>query len=194
MNLENKGYKVSCFETKEDASKYMKEQINGKTVAFGGSMTLKEMELYDSLSTHNDVIWHWIPTDGTPPADICKEAVGTEIYISSVNGIAETGEIINIDGTANRVASIFYGHKKVFLVAGKNKLASDYEKALYRARNTAAPLNAKRLNRKTPCAEKGDKCYDCNSPERICCGLSVLWKKPGGCEYEIILINEELGY
>ena len=73
-------------------------------------------------------------------------------------------------------------------------IASDLERAIYRARNIASPLNAKRLNRKTPCAVKGDKCYDCNSPERICRNLSVLWRKPTGADYEVILIKEELGF
>ena len=132
--------------------------------------------------------------EGKTAAEILKEALSTDIYISSVNAIAKTGEIVNIDGTANRVASIFYGHKKVYLVVGKNKIAESCDEAIYRARNIAAPLNAKRLNRKTPCAEKGDKCYNCNSPERICCGLSVLWKKPGGCDYEIVIVNEDIGY
>ena len=92
------------------------------------------------------------------------------------------------------MASIFYGHKKVYLVIGKNKIEKDYESAVGRARNIAGPLNAKRLKRKTPCAQKADKCYDCDSPERICRGLSVLWEKPMAGDVEIILINETLGY
>ena len=121
-------------------------------------------------------------------------AVRADIYISSVNGIAETGEIINIDNTGNRVAAVSYGPKTVYLIVGKNKIAPDYESALFRARNVASPLNAQRLNRKTPCAVNGDRCYDCNSPERICRNLSVLWEKPIGAEYEVNLINEDLGY
>ena len=113
---------------------------------------------------------------------------------SSVNGLAETGEIINIDGTGNRVAAIFYGHKKVYLVVGKNKIAPDYEKALWRARNIASPRNAKRLGVNTPCAVNADKCYDCKSPQRICRGLLVLWEKPMASDIEILLINEDLGY
>lgn len=122
------------------------------------------------------------------------EANVATIYISSVNGIAESGEIINIDGNGNRVSSLFYGHKKVYLVVGENKIAEDYDSALFRARNIAAPLNAKRIGAKTPCALNADKCYDCKSPERICRGLSVLWGKPMTGEFEIILIHENLGY
>lgn len=121
-------------------------------------------------------------------------AATAEIYISSVNALAQTGEIINIDGACNRIASICYGHKKVYLIVGKNKIAPDYNTALYRARNVAAPKNARRLGKKTPCAVNADKCYNCKSPDRICRALSVLWTKPSLCDYEIVLINEDLGF
>ena len=121
-------------------------------------------------------------------------ANAAEIYVSSVNGLVETGEIINIDGNCNRVASIFYGHEKVYLVVGVNKIAKDYDSALWRARNIAAPQNARRFGVKTPCAVNADRCYDCKSPERICRGLSVLWGKPMTGEFEVILIHENLGY
>ena len=101
--------------------------------------------------------------------------------------------IINIDGTGNRVASTIYGHEVLYLVVGINKIAPDYDQALWRARNIAAPLNAKRLGCKTPCVTAGH-CCDCASPDRICRALSVLWCKPGGIgRAEVVLVNEELG-
>ena len=123
-----------------------------------------------------------------------KKAQDAQIYLSSVNGLAESGEIVNIDGRGNRISAIMFGQEKVYLIVGINKLASDYEGALYRARNIAAPKNAQRLHRNTPCAVKADRCYDCKSPERICRGLFVLWEKPFGMDMEVILINEELWY
>lgn len=193
-NLEEKGFNVSCFITAKEAADYIDSQINGKTVGFGGSMTLEEIGLYEKLASHNHVSWHQRIPDGKTSKEVRLEANAAEIYISSVNGLAETGEIINIDGNCNRVAAIFYGHEKVYLVVGKNKIAKDYEDALWRARNIASPLNAKRLGTKTPCAVKADRCYDCKSPERICRGLSVLWTKPMTGEFEVILIDEKLGY
>ncbi len=193
-SLEKRGYQVSCFANAEEATAYMNGQIHQKTVGFGGSVTLDQMGLYEALATHNDVRWHWRIPEGKTEKELRMEANGAQIYISSVNGLAETGEIINIDGTCNRVAAIFYGHEKVYLVAGENKIAEDYDSALYRARNIASPLNAKRLGVKTPCAVKGDRCYDCKSPGRICRGLSVLWEKPMAGEFEVILIHEKLGF
>ena len=129
----------------------------------------------------------------TPAAEI-ERAVTADVYFSSVNAVSEQGEIVNIDGNCNRIAGTLYGHKKVYFVIGENKIAPDFTQALFRARNTAAPLNAKRLNADTPCAKEGNRCYNCSSPGRICRDLSVFWKKPTGCEYEIILIHEALGY
>lgn len=192
QNLENKGFAVSVFENKEDAARYLNAKIDGKTVGFGGSVTLHQLDLHTQLAQHNTLYSHWDAVD--KGADALIKAAHTEVYLSSVNGLAESGELINIDGLGNRVSSIQFGHKEVYLVVGRNKLAPDFDSALYRARNVAAPKNAQRLGRKTPCAAKGERCYDCNSPERICRGLSVLWYKPTVTYFEIVLIDEELGY
>lgn len=187
-NLEKRGFTVRSFATKEEAADYLDKEIDGVSVGFGGSMTVQEMGLYPMLAAHNEAVWHWDQAG-------LEQAAVTDVYISSVNGLAETGEIINIDGTGNRVASTLFGHKKVYLVAGKNKIAPDYDAALWRARNIASPKNAQRLKMQTPCAVKGDRCYDCSSPQRICRALVVLWEKPKGIEtMEVILIDEELGY
>ena len=150
---------------------------------------LDQLGLYDALGKHNTVVWHWKQDAG--PAR--REGMFTDVYLSSANGLAETGEIVNIDGNGNRVAATLFGHEKVYLVIGRNKLAPTYEEALWRARNIASPKNAQRLGKKTPCAVKGDRCYDCKSPERICRGLAVLWGPMMGMETEILLVDEDLG-
>ena len=193
-NLISLGYAVSCFESALDAATYLDSEIHNQTVGFAGSMTLEKMGLYELLNKHNQVYWHHRIPNGKTSQQVRVEANSASIYITSVNGIAESGEIVNIDANCNRVASIFYGHKKVYFVIGKNKIEKDYDSALYRARNIAAPLNAKRLGVKTPCAINADRCYNCKSPERICRGLSVLWGKPMTGEFEVILVNENLGY
>ena len=193
-NLESRGFVVTCFASASEASVYLAEQIKGKSVGFGGSMTAREMGLHELLGKENKIVSHHVIPEGTTREEILAEAARTDVYISSVNGLAETGEIINIDGTCNRISAIFYGHEKVYLVVGKNKIAPDYDSALWRARNIAAPLNAKRLNRKTPCAVKADRCYDCNSPDRICCGVAVMWRKPQTAYFEVVLVDEKLGY
>lgn len=187
-NLEARGFAVSCFATTEEAMDYLDSKLDGRTIGIGGSVTIRDMGLDQRLEQHNQVIWHW--KDGA-----LRDAAGTQVYLTSVNGLAETGEIINIDGTGNRVASTIFGHEEVYFIVGRNKLAPDYDKALWRARNIASPKNAQRLGRKTPCAVKGDKCYDCKSPERICRAFTVLWEAPTGIgRSEVVLIDQELGF
>ena len=188
QNLEQRGFVVHCFDTAEQAADYLDQRIDQTSVSFGGSITAQQMGLYPRLAAHNQAIWHW---EGGSALD----AMTTDAYITSVNALAETGELINIDGTGNRVAATFFGHRRIYFVVGINKLAPDYDAALWRARNIASPKNAQRLGRKTPCAAKGDRCYDCQSPERICRGLSVLWGPLMGAQVtEVLLINQELGY
>lgn len=187
-NLEKNGFHTSCFSTADEAAAYLNDKLDGRTIGIGGAITARELGLDKSLSTHNTVHWHWVSGSHA-------DAVGTEVYLSSVNGVAESGELVNIDNTGNRVASTLYGHKELYLIIGVNKIAPDYESALWRARNIAAPKNAQRLGRKTPCAVKGDKCYDCDSPERICRALVVLWEKPTSIEYaEVVIVDEALGF
>lgn len=193
-NLEDKGYEVLTFASGKEAAEAVDARIDGKTVGIGGSVTVEQIGLYEKLAGHNTVYWHHRVPEGADPVEIRNAATGSQVYISSVNGIAETGEIVNIDNTGNRVAAISYGPETVYLLIGKNKVAPDFGAALWRARNIASPLNAKRLNRKTPCAVKADKCYDCSSPDRICRNLSVLWTAPRGARYVAVLIDEELGY
>lgn len=186
--LRQRGYTVHVFERGVEAADYLNGAIDGVSVGIGGSVTVQQLGLYDRLAQHNQVYWHW---QGGPEQR--DKAAGADVYLTSANGLAETGEILNIDGTGNRVASTLYGHKKVYFVIGANKLAPTRDEALWRARNIAAPLNARRLGKKTPCAVKGDKCYDCKSPDRICRGLVELWGPMMGMETEVILINEDLG-
>lgn len=194
QNLEKKGYLTEYFETKKEAAAFLNNEIDGTTVGIGGSQTVMDMGLYPCLSSHNTVYWHAVPSETLTVPEIRQKACQSEVYISSVNGISEDGVMVNIDNTGNRVAGLSYGPKKAYIIIGKNKITKDYESALYRARNVAAPMNAKRLKRNTPCAINCDHCYDCQSPERICRNFSVFWEKPAGIEYHVILVNEELGY
>ena len=187
-NLERRGFAVTCFATAEEAADYLDGKLDGRTIGIGGSVTLREMGLVERLKTHNTVHAHW---EGGAKED----AATAQVYLSSVNGLAETGEIINIDGIGNRIASTVFGHQELYLVVGRNKLAPDYEGAVWRARNVSGPKNAIRLQRQTPCAVKGDRCYDCASPQRLCRGMTVLWQSSNGIgRTEVVLIDEDLGF
>ncbi len=190
-NLESRGYRYHYFPTAQEAAAFIAGQFAGKTIGFGGSMTLQGMGLYEKLAEKNTVFWHW----KAPGPETWAQAAQAQVYLTSVNALAETGELVNIDGTGNRISAATGAHETVCYLVGVNKVAEDFHQALWRARNVAAPLNARRLQRKTPCALKDLKCYDCKSPERICNGLSVLWRPMGGVkETQVILVGEHLGY
>ena len=188
-NLEARGYTVHTFAAAAEAAAYLDGAIDGKTVGFGGSATLDAMGIYDLLAAHNTVVWHW-----KQPADEARRgAMQTQVYLTSANALAETGEIVNIDGTGNRVAATLFGHERVCFVIGRNKLTATYDEAVFRARNVAAPQRARQLGKKTPCAVKLDRCYDCKSPDRICRGMVTLWGPMMGMPAEVLLVDEDLG-
>lgn len=192
QSLRKRGFTVRYFDTAKEAADYLDGSIDGKTVGIGGSVTIRQMGLYDLLVKHNTVYWHWVTND----IETRVNANNANVYLTSANAIAETGEIVNIDGTGNRVAATMYNRGRVVFVAGVNKLAPDYESAVFRARNVASPLNARRLKFNTPCATgKVMKCYDCASKDRICSAIvSIVWPMRGVEETEVVLVGEELGY
>lgn len=195
-SLRAHGFGVRYFETSAQATQFLQETLHGKTIGIGGSETVRQMGLDRALAQDNTVYWHWdaqqVQQHGGAGAvrDLAAQA---EVYLCSANAVAETGELVNIDGTGNRIAATAYGHQQVFFVVGVNKVTETLERAMWRARNVAAPKNARRLNRKTPCAQLADRCYDCSSPERICNGFLILARPMTGCDMSVILIGEELG-
>lgn len=193
-SFKEKGYMISFFEKVEDATSYLKKQINNTTVGFGDSATLLSIDLYKILSSNNEVIDPQNLLDNCNFLDTAKKCLTTNIYITSANAFSETGELVNIDGTGNRVASSLFGHEKVYFVISTNKLVPTLQDAIWRARNVAAPLNAKRLGLKTPCAKEGNHCFNCSSPDRICNALVIYLDKMDDINMEIVLINEPLGY
>lgn len=185
-NFRRRGYSCVYFDTGEQAARYLLEKTAGKTVSFGGSVTLSEIGAYQALGERAAVRWHW-KEDG-----YCQDA---EVYISSANALSEKGDIVNIDGRCNRVAGTLYGAESCYFVCGINKLCPTLEDAIFRARNVAAPKNAKRLGVNTPCAKNGDRCYDCASPERICRAMVILTNPPTGkAAYEVVFIGQTLGF
>ena len=200
QSLEKKLYTVSVFDTHEEAADYLDSQIDGKVVGFGDSRTIIDMKLYDKLSSHNTVYDPNQSVDNDGFLEIAKKTLTTDVFLTSVNGMAETGEMINIDGTGNRVAGSLFGHEKVYFVIGTNKIEPDVDKALWRARNVAGPTNALKYDLKTPCVinfkRTGEKkCFDCKSPGRICNAIVTYHRKMDDIEdVEVVLIKEDMGF
>ena len=190
-NLENRGFRAHVFATGAEAADYLAQTLHNTCIGIGGSVTIDEIGVYDRLSADNDVIWRW----KKPTPDSRERGAAAETFLCSANGVSETGEIVNIDGYGNRVAPTIYGPQRVFLVVGKNKIAPDLNGAIDRARNIAAPLNARRLNLHTPCAVGEPRCHDCRSPEKICGVMTVFFMPPTSIkEFHVLLVDEDLGY
>ena len=192
-SFEKKGYLFRYFASENEAANYLDNSIDGKTVGFGDSQTLYDMDLYEHLSTHNTVTSPMHLKDGMDFDETALQCLGTQIYLLSANAATENGEMVNIDGYGNRVSCSLFGHEKVYFVFGTNKIVPTLEEAIWRAKNIAAPQNAKRLGKKTPCAVKGDRCFDCNSPDRICNAMVLHLHKMSRCEVEVIVIGEDMG-
>lgn len=198
--LRHNEFAMSYFENKEAAAAYLDREIDRVTVGLGDSATLLDMGLYDLLKSHNTVYDPAHAGEGRTFSQEAMRCFDTEVFLTSVNAVSETGELVNIDGTGNRVAASLFGHKRVYFVAGVNKIEPTLEKAIWRARNIAAPLNAKRLQKGTPCSVKGDRCYNCSHPGRICNSLVIYWNAMNSMEdsmkctrTEVVLIGESLG-
>lgn len=189
-NLKKNGFTVTQFDTTEAAADYLVDSLHGKTIGMGGSATLKELNIYERLQTENTVWWHSMDSR----EEVRIQEVNAQVFLTSANAISEEGYILNIDGCGNRVSASTMKKERVIFVVGENKLSGPFPQALDRARHIAAPLNAKRLHTKTPCASDGI-CHDCRCAERICNALLVLWGKPTWCSsMEIVLIHESLGF
>ena len=189
-SAEGRGFSFRYFATGAEAADYLAQDMAGLTVGIGGCATADAIGVYDKLTAVcPDVVWHWKTGE-----EARVRAMTTESYITGANAISETGEIVNIDGTGNRLAANFYGHKRLYIVAGVNKIEPTLERAIWRARNIAAPLRARGMGMDTPCAKGELKCYDCRSPQRLCRGLGILMEPMMGMEKaEIVIIGEELG-
>ena len=196
--LERNKFVVHYFETGAEAISYLKGRIQNKRVAIGDSHTLLELKVHDVLAQVNDDITDiQRPFPGESFRDTALRTMGRDVFLTSVNALAQSGEMINIDGTGNRVAASLFGSQEVFFVLGINKITPDLASAIYRARNVAAPLNSKKNKKSSlnPCATLEEKCYDCGSPDRICNALTIYYKKMRNMQtMEVIIINESLGF
>ena len=196
--LERNKFVVHYFETGAEAVAYLKNRIRNKCVAIGDSHTLLEIGVHDALSEVNeDITDIQRPLPGESFRDTALRTMGRDVFLTSVNALSQTGEMVNIDGTGNRVAASLFGSQEVFFVLGINKITPDLASAIYRARNVATPLNSKKNKKSSlnPCAILDEKCYDCGSPDRICNALTIYYKKMRNMQtMEIIIINESLGF
>ena len=165
------------------------------TVSFGGSMTLSECGMLSSLRANPGITLLDRNTAGSTDevAKIFRQSFDSDCYFMSTNAITMDGQLVNIDGTGNRVAALIYGPKQVIILAGMNKIVPTVDDAIHRVHASATPQNCIRLNRKTPCAVTG-VCSDCISPECICNQVVITRRSGTPLRIKVILIGESFGY
>ena len=192
--LEKHNMKSIYFENPDSAVNYLMENINNEaTVGIGGSVTVNSLGIPQKLIERgNKVYFHWLESTPEGMDNAREKAQKTDVYLSGTNALTEDGKLVNIDGLGNRVASMIFGPKKVFILCGVNKITKDLDAAMRRVKDNAYK-NARRLKLDTPCVHTG-KCSDCSSPQRMCSVTTIIERRPYKTEFEVIIIGKELGY
>ena len=162
----------------------------GSSVAMGGCQCAQEIGLVDALQAGN---YNYIDRSQMTPREGLLAAYDADVFLSSANAMTNDGIIVNIDGNSNRVSCIAQGPKRVLFIVGMNKVCSDLDEAMKRARNVAAPVNAQRFDVKTPCKVTG-RCSDCKSPDTLCCQFLITRFSRHEGRIHVILVNDTLGY
>ena len=147
--------------SKEEALKIALELIpEGSSVTMGGAMSVHEIGLSEALKNG---AYNFIDRDAyEDKRKAMLLAYDADFFLSSANAMTDDGILVNVDGNSNRVSAICQGPKQVIFIVGMNKVCSDLDTAMKRARNVAAPINAQRFGLDTPCSKTG-KCFDCKS-------------------------------
>ena len=189
--LESRNMKGFYASSKDDALKIALSLIpENSTVAMGGCTSANEIGLIDALKNGK---YKYIDRALMEQRESLMAAYDADIFLASANAMTSDGVLVNIDGNSNRVSCIAQGPRKVVFIVGMNKVCDDLDSAMKRARTVAAPANAQRFNIDTPCKKTG-RCFDCKTPDTICCQFLITRysKHPG--RINVILVNENLGF
>ncbi|HBZ54839.1 MAG TPA: lactate utilization protein [Syntrophobacteraceae bacterium] len=199
VNLEENNFEVFIAEDAAMARKIVLEEIlpatGARKISWGGSMTLVATGLYELLKNREDLEIIDTFDKSVSPEQMLerrRQALLVDLFFTGSNAITEKGTLVNLDSIGNRVAAITFGPRNVVILAGRNKIASDLEEAMYKVKNQTAPINAMRLDKKTPCV-KTSFCEDCKSPQRICNHWTITEKSSPKGRIKVVLINEVLG-
>lgn len=195
-NLEKRNMQGFYCETAEEALALALSLIpEGSSIGKGGSKTVNDIGLLKAIKEGNYNLIAGASSSATREEqhEIASRIFNADFYLMSTNAITYDGQLVNIDGRSNRVSHLCYGPKNVIIVAGMNKVAPDLDTAMARAKNVAAPMNAMRLKKTTPCTATG-KCGSCLSDDCICCNTVITRYSRFPGRIKVILVGEELGY
>jgi hypothetical protein len=168
-------------------------------IGVGDSATVRQLEIIEELEKKGFRVLNPFSRElTTDPAktmvrdNVSRRIFSCDVLMSGTNAVTRDGKLVNIDAVGNRVASMIFGPRRVFIIVGKNKIVKDVDEALHRIKGLIAPFHARTKGFATPCAQTG-KCSDCSAPKRICSVTSIIEKKPWRTEISVILVDEDLG-
>ena len=199
-NLLANNFDARFAENSDTAKKIVSGSISKNTiVGIGDSATVRQIGIIEELEKKGVRVLNPFSRELTnDPAktalrdNISRQIFSCDVFVCGTNAVTRDGKLVNIDAVGNRVASMIFGPRKVFIIAGKNKIVKDVDEALYRIKNLIAPFHARTKEFATPCAQTG-KCGDCSAPKRICSVTSIIEKRPWRTEISVILVDEDLG-
>jgi L-lactate utilization protein LutB len=198
--LESNNFEVYLAGDADEAKKIVLEEIIPKTgakrISWGGSKTTTDSDLIHALKEDQNLELLDPFEKGVSLEESLerrRQAFLVDLFITGTNALTESGLLVNLDRTGNRVAAITFGPKAVVLLVGRNKIVSDLDEAFLRVKDYAAPLVAMRMNAKTPCV-KTSFCEDCNSPERVCSAWGIVEKSYPKGRIKVVLINQDMGF
>ena len=194
--LVKNNFKAVYVRTKEEAAEKIQHLIPADaTVGVGGSWTLQELGLPDLLEERGNTVFNHNKPGLTPEESMSlrRKELTSDVFLTSTNALTLDGQLVNVDGSGNRVAAMLFGPKQAIVVAGINKIVKDVAEGQNRVKLYAAPLNNKRLSRPNPCITTGE-CMDCQGPSRICNVTSIIHKKPLSIDMLVIIVGEPLGF
>ncbi|RKX20379.1 MAG: lactate utilization protein [Candidatus Zixiibacteriota bacterium] len=198
--LEKNNFEVYIANTGEDAQKIVLEnilpQVAPETVSWGGSLTHIQTGIYAELKKRSDITILDTYDKSLSPSEayeLRRRSLLVDLFITGTNAVTERGRLVNLDMIGNRVAAITFGPRNVIIVVGRNKIVADVDEAIERIKTYAAPVNAMRLEKNTPCRKTG-VCQNCKSPDRICNAWTISEKSFPKGRIKVILINEDLGF
>jgi hypothetical protein len=169
--------------------------LQGSTIGSGDSVTLEQLGVFDFIRNGNYIFYdkHVENLTSIEKKEIYIKNFSADSFITGCNAITADGKLVNIDGNGSRVAPMIYGPSQVIVIVGKNKIVQNINEAIERVRQIAAPLDAKRLDKETPCT-KLDRCIDCKHPQRICNSFVVIARQFDRERIKVIIMNEDMGY
>lgn len=197
--LEANGFAVYLAADGEEARRIVMDDIlpvaAPASMSWGGSTTIVSLGLYDRLKALPDIEIIDIHDKTASREEILerrRSALLVDLFVTGTNAVTEDGKLVNLDMIGNRVAALAYGPRRVIVLVGRNKLVAGLGEAMERIKEYAAPVNAMRLDMKTPCVATG-RCQDCRSPERICNVWTITEKSFPKGRISVVLINKDLG-